>query len=150
VRPQYGLSKADLVYEYYLERGITRFIAVFYGEDANRAGPIRSARFFDEYIFRMYQAFFVFGNADDRVMEYFLTLGKTIVNRFILEMDHDRAISCQPDSNARLCRDRSIPGYQNLFANTAASPRTPIVIENSRPSEWNGISVGITPTGNPD
>ena len=120
VRPQYGLSKADLVYEYYLERGITRFIAIFYGEDADRAGPIRSARFFDEYIFRMYQAFFVFGNADDRVMEYFLTLGKSIVNRFILEMDHDRAITCQPNSYVRLCRDRSIPGYQNLFANTAA------------------------------
>jgi hypothetical protein len=120
VRPQYGLSKADLVYEYYLERGITRFIAIFYGEDAEKAGPIRSARFFDEYIFRMYQAFFVFGNADDRVMEYFLTLGKPIINRFILEMSHDRLINCQPDSYFRLCRDRSISGYQNLFANTAA------------------------------
>jgi hypothetical protein len=72
VRPQSGLSKADLVYEYYLERGVTRFIGVFYGEDAEKAGPIRSARFFDEYIFRMYQAFFVFGNADDRVMDLFL------------------------------------------------------------------------------
>lgn len=120
VRPQSGLSKADLVYEYYLERGITRFIAIFYGEDAEKAGPIRSARFFDEYIFRMYQAFFVFGNADDRVMEYFLTLGRPIINRFILEMGHDRANNCQPDAYIRLCRDRSISGYQNLFANTAA------------------------------
>jgi len=134
VRPQSGLSKADLVYEYYLEQGITRFIAIFYGEDANKAGPIRSARFFDEYIFRMYQAFFVFGNADDRVMEYFLTLGRPIVNRFILEMDHDRSITCRLDSVARLCRDRSIPGYQNLFANTAALTQDTILrgIDNNR------------------
>lgn len=134
VRPQSGLSKADLVYEYYLERGITRFIAIYYGEDAEKAGPIRSARFFDEYVFRMYQAFFVFGNADDRVMDYFLTLGKPIVNRFILEMDQDRSISCHPGLIARLCRDHSIPGYQNLFANTAALTQDTIVrgIENSR------------------
>jgi hypothetical protein len=134
VRPQSGLSKADLVYEYYLERGVTRFIGVFYGEDAERAGPIRSARFFDEYIFRMYQAFFVFGNADDRVMDYFLTLGKPIINRFILEMDQDRAINCHPGLIARLCRDGAIPGYQNLFANTAALSQDTILrgIDNSR------------------
>jgi hypothetical protein len=134
VRPQSGLSRADLVYEYYLERGITRFIAVFYGDDAEKAGPIRSARFFDEYIFRMYQAFFVFGNADDRVMEYFLTLGRPIINRFILEMDQDRAITCDTNLIVRLCRDRSISGYQNLFANTAALTQDTIIrgIENSR------------------
>ncbi|NIP43226.1 MAG: DUF3048 domain-containing protein, partial [candidate division Zixibacteria bacterium] len=47
-RPQWGLSLADHVYEYYLEKGITRFIAIFFGNNAERAGPIRSGRLFDE------------------------------------------------------------------------------------------------------
>ncbi len=71
VRPQSGLSLADVVYEYYIEDGLTRFIAVFYGNDAAMAGPVRSGRFFDEHIARMYQAFFAFKYADPRVYEYY-------------------------------------------------------------------------------
>jgi hypothetical protein len=44
-RPQHGLSFADMVFEYYTELGSTRFAALFYGQDAQVVGPIRSARF---------------------------------------------------------------------------------------------------------
>ena len=71
VRPESGLTLADVVYEYYIEAGLTRFIAVFYGNNAEMAGPIRSGRFFDEHIARMYQAFFVFKYADPRVYDYY-------------------------------------------------------------------------------
>ena len=71
VRPQSGLTLADVVYEYYIEAGLTRFIAVFYGNNAEMAGPVRSGRFFDEHIARMYQAFFVFKYADPRVYDYY-------------------------------------------------------------------------------
>lgn len=43
-RPQSGLSLADVVYEAVAEGGITRFMAVFYCQDAEVIGPIRSAR----------------------------------------------------------------------------------------------------------
>ncbi len=43
-RPQSGLSKADAVYEAVAEGGITRFLAIFYCQDAGEIGPIRSAR----------------------------------------------------------------------------------------------------------
>ncbi len=43
-RPQSGLSFADVVYEAVAEGGITRFLAVFYCQDAGQLGPIRSAR----------------------------------------------------------------------------------------------------------
>ncbi len=43
-RPQYGLSKADLVYEAVAEGGITRFLAFFHAWDVNKIGPVRSAR----------------------------------------------------------------------------------------------------------
>jgi len=43
-RPQAGLSNADLVYESLVESGITRFMAVFWGSNASKVGPIRSIR----------------------------------------------------------------------------------------------------------
>lgn len=43
-RPQSGLSSADIIYEAVAEGGITRFLAVFYCQDADVVGPIRSAR----------------------------------------------------------------------------------------------------------
>lgn len=46
-RPQSGLAAADLVYEELAEGGITRFIAVFQSGEADKIGPVRSARLVD-------------------------------------------------------------------------------------------------------
>lgn len=43
-RPQSGLSFADVIYEAVAEGGITRFLAMYYCQDADPVGPIRSAR----------------------------------------------------------------------------------------------------------
>ncbi len=43
-RPQSGVSRADIVYEAVAEGGITRFLAVYYCQDAPVVGPVRSAR----------------------------------------------------------------------------------------------------------
>lgn len=43
-RPQSGLSSADVLYEAVAEGGITRFLSVFYCQDAGIIGPVRSAR----------------------------------------------------------------------------------------------------------
>ena len=64
IRPQSGLTLADNVFEYYIEGGLTRFIAIFYGNSSEWVGPVRSGRYFDENIQRMYQAFLVFKFAD--------------------------------------------------------------------------------------
>ena len=69
VRPQWGLSLADIVFEYYTEEGATRFIALFYGKDASMVGPIRSARFFDAHVVRGYKAVFAFGYAYEKVLD---------------------------------------------------------------------------------
>lgn len=50
-RPQSGISKSDLVYEAVAEGGITRFLTVFYCNDAEVVGPVRSARtYFIDFI----------------------------------------------------------------------------------------------------
>lgn len=126
LRPyQSGLTKADLVYEYYIEDGLTRFIAVFYGQDAERAGPVRSGRYFDENIMRMYHSSLVFADADKRVAEYLQASGD-LSNLLIVP----REDNCPP-----LCRDDSIPasvggGYNNVFVNTAG---VSALVDNSKP-----------------
>jgi hypothetical protein len=72
VRPQWGLSLADIVFEYYTEEGSTRFAAIFYGNDAEEVGPIRSGRFIDSDIVRGYKAIFAFGYAYVVEMQQFL------------------------------------------------------------------------------
>ncbi len=43
-RPQIGLDRADLVYELLVEGGVTRFMAVYLRQEAERIEPVRSAR----------------------------------------------------------------------------------------------------------
>jgi hypothetical protein len=46
-RPQAGLLEADVIWEEEAEGGITRFVAVYQCQDAERVGPVRSARLVD-------------------------------------------------------------------------------------------------------
>ncbi len=82
-RPQWGLSKADITYEYYTEEGTTRFIAIFYGENADLVGPIRSARLFDLNIVPMYKSAFVFGSAWSLVLNRLYS--QDYYNRLLIE-----------------------------------------------------------------
>lgn len=105
-RPQYGLSLADLVYEYYTEQGTTRFAAIFYGQDAEKVGPIRSGRFFDVNVVQMYRAVFIFGSAYSAVFERFAN--SDFAPRMVLE---------NPQSCPALCRFEP-QGRNFLMANT--------------------------------
>jgi hypothetical protein len=50
-RPQSGTSFADVIYEAVAEGGITRFLTIYYCQDAGIVGPVRSARtYFLDYI----------------------------------------------------------------------------------------------------
>jgi len=45
-RPQFGLQRADLVYEAVAEGGITRFMAIYWRSDAEKIAYVRSARIY--------------------------------------------------------------------------------------------------------
>ncbi len=98
-RPQHGLTAADLVYEYYTEEGTTRFIAVYYGTDAARVGPIRSARFFDANVIQMYKGIFAFGSAYAGVLDRFRAA--PFANRLIVETPTDCPPMCRFDPNGK-------------------------------------------------
>ena len=107
VRPQWGLSMADHVYEYYIGDDMSRFVGVFYGNDANRVGPIRSARLFDAHVTRMYHGIFIFGWADDTVLSFLFA--PDLKPHLIVENE----TNCPP-----LCRIGPKTAYNTLFADT--------------------------------
>jgi hypothetical protein len=112
VRPQYGLSLADHVFEYYQEAGSTRFNAIFYGQDAEYVGPIRSARFADEHIVHIYKSVFAYGSADARVLWRLFDTGYG--KRFVSISDNP----CPPTLESPTCRtDPEV--YNSLMSNTA-------------------------------
>jgi hypothetical protein len=59
-RPQAGLSKADILFEWYTEFGDTRFMGLFYGQNAAKVGPIRSLRIQDFSFLPLYNAVLVY------------------------------------------------------------------------------------------
>jgi len=138
VRPQSGLTLADVVYEYYIEDSVTRFIAVFYGNDAEMVGPVRSGRFFDEHIARMYQAFLVFKYADPRVYKY---LQESDFSDYLVV---PTIASCPPFFMGPEKRD----AYNNVFFNTVKLKDCIAKheeIENNRPTIRSSFFSSLVP-----
>jgi hypothetical protein len=69
VRPQAGLSYADVVFEHLSEAGLTRLTAVFLSKGAEKVGSIRSARLLDLEIPAMFKAMFVYSGASGGVKQ---------------------------------------------------------------------------------
>jgi hypothetical protein len=105
VRPQWGISLADIIFEYYTEEGTTRFAAIFYGNDAAQVGPIRSGRFIDADIVRGYKAMFAFGSAYVAEMNRFMN--SDFANRLVVEGSNTPLTRYDPN------------GYDFLMVNTA-------------------------------
>lgn len=112
VRPQYGLNSADVVYEYEVEGGVTRFAALFRSNTPEMVGPIRSARLMDIELVKAYQALLGYSGSNEWIYN------------FILASDWRwRALSPQLGTNCPMfCRIRwdSRAFEHTLFANTVA------------------------------
>ncbi len=105
-RPQAGLSLADLIFEYYTESGNTRFMAMFYGQEATKVGPIRSARVEDTRIVPLYNSILVHVQAYQDVWDQMYSSGVDFINEF-------------PASCPAICRDANEKIKENsAFGNT--------------------------------
>jgi hypothetical protein len=69
VRPQSGLNSADIVFEHFAEGGITRFTAVFYANEPEQVGSVRSGRLIDLEIPQMYKALFGYSGSSAGVKD---------------------------------------------------------------------------------
>ena len=106
-RPPWGVSLADLVFDYYQNNGLTRLNAIFYGNDADQVGPIRSARLLDGSLTQMYKSIFAFGGADQRILNRLFNSNYS--DRLVVEGSQDCPPMCRTDPN----------GYNFLVTNTA-------------------------------
>jgi Protein of unknown function (DUF3048) C-terminal domain/Protein of unknown function (DUF3048) N-terminal domain len=113
-RPPWGISFADIVYDYYHNDGYSRFHAIFYGSDADLVGPIRSGRMLDYELVHMYKSIFAYGSADALINQRLLN--SDFSNRVVLE---GYSSSCPPSEAAPLCR-YSPTTYDFLLGDTAA------------------------------
>jgi hypothetical protein len=104
LRPHSGLSFADIVFSYYIGEGMTRYLALFYGQDATQVGPMRSGRLIDPQIVNLYGGFLGMVGADKTV---WAEIAKALPGRFLTEMP----IHCPA-----LCNN----GDGTAFANTEA------------------------------
>ena len=111
VRPQSGLTLADVVFEYYIEWGDTRFVGIFYENvtKAERVGPVRSGRYFDEQLVRMYHSYLMFKGADPRELDYFHSLD---IAQFFITVGFG---NCPPYFIGPYKRE----GYNNVFFNAS-------------------------------
>jgi hypothetical protein len=105
LRPHSGLSYADLVWEYFIGVGMTRFLALYYGEDASQVGPVRSGRLIDPQLVMLYGGFLGMARADPYVFD------------IIREMIPGRILSQSPPKCPAMCRASPLG---SIFADTAA------------------------------
>ncbi|WP_062299017.1 DUF3048 domain-containing protein [Demequina maris] len=80
-RPQENLDKADIVYEEYVEYGISRFIAVFQSDYPDSVGPIRSMRPMDRNIMGSLGGPLVFSGAQNRFIADTVGSGQVVVTQ---------------------------------------------------------------------
>ena len=109
VRPQSGISAADLVFEHYAEGGLTRFSAIFYSQAPERVGSIRSARLVDYELVPMYQGLLAFSGASIGVEDKLNT--SDFANRLFKGVLYGWP---------NFWRDEAIPVPHNMFANLDA------------------------------
>ena len=98
-RPTWGLPFADIVYEYYHNGGISRLNAIFYGENADQVGPVRSGRLLDDSLIRMYKSFFAYGGATPEIEKKFMSAEYS--SRLLLE---GGTAVCPPTELTPFCR----------------------------------------------
>ena len=106
-RPHAGLTNADLVFEYFIGHQMNRFLAIYYGQDAEVIGPVRSGRLVDAQLGEMYQGILGYGNADPQVDEV------------LVDVLGDRAISFNEAPCPAMCGE-STHSATGVFANSAA------------------------------
>jgi hypothetical protein len=102
-RPHSGLQKADLVYEYLTEGGITRFTVVYFSPSgSDHIGPVRSARLVALRFEQSYGGILFYSGASDHVLG-------------LLESQHVPSLDESAQGGRYFFRDPGRPAPHNLY-----------------------------------
>jgi hypothetical protein len=105
-RPQFGIEKADVVYEEIVEGGITRLAAVFNSRVAVKVGPVRSVRRTDREIVYPIGGLFVFSGGAQYALKSIATAPVKLFQ--------------ESNAGSAMFRDPRREAPHNLYANVAA------------------------------
>jgi hypothetical protein len=121
-RPHAGLSSADIVFDYFIGVGTNRFLALYYGQDAEKIGPVRSGRRVDAELVTMYEGVLAYGSADE---DTDAVLVNTLGEYALSHLEADCPVFCGTDTH-------SVTG---VFANSNAISThvSTLGLENGRP-----------------
>ncbi|NSW76341.1 MAG: DUF3048 domain-containing protein [Candidatus Atribacteria bacterium] len=134
-RPQAGLSKADVVYEIMAEGGITRFLAIFSSEAADRVGPVRSARPYFALKAMEHDAIFVHSGGSVEAYTYM----KELALDHIDEMNH-----FQP-----FWREKERRPPHNLYTSVVSLRQEAQKLGYNRPVRSSGFGVASSSANSP-
>ncbi len=107
-RPHAGLSKADIVFDYSVGEGGDRYLAVFYSQDSDNVGPVRSGRLVDRWLVSMYQG--ILGMK----LAYI-----DVLNKINDQLGYARVINASYKSCPAICQFDYKPSAISWFANSA-------------------------------
>jgi peptidoglycan hydrolase CwlO-like protein len=105
-RPQHGLAQASIVYEYEVEGGITRYLALF-SSFPSRVGPVRSARSHSAILALENNVHFIYASAGVDVLDRIRGLNV-------------RGTNALRSESGSFFRDNSRRAPHNLYVNLAA------------------------------
>jgi hypothetical protein len=104
--PQYGIDKADVVYEEIVEGGITRLAAIFNSQLPLKVGPVRSVRRTDRQIVFPIRGIFAFSGGAQYAVSSIETAPVKLID--------------ESNAGGAMFRDPTRPPPHNLFANAVA------------------------------
>jgi hypothetical protein len=135
VRPQAGIGAADVVFEHYVEGGLTRFSAVYYSQAPQRVGSIRSARLIDLELVPLFDALFAYSGTSEGV-------GARLSSTAFYPRTYLGVAYPAP----YYYRDESIAAPHNLFVNVAALYDLAAQEGYAQRSSFGGFTFGAPPS----
>lgn len=116
-RPQENLDRADVVFEEYVESGISRLVAVFHSDYPGSVGPIRSMRPMDRFIMGSFGGPLVFSGAQPRFIRLARDSGQLLLAQDVGSTGFYRTSGRAAPHN--------LHGYPSQFADQASSKDAP-------------------------
>ena len=138
VRPQYGVSLADLVFEHEAEGGITRWTAIFLTNSPNRVGSNRSCRIIDADLPAMYKALLACSGFSGGTRQYYILPTEFYVEGRVLSPDFG------DDFPMFFRTDDGVPPH-NLFVDAAAVWAEATRRGVNQPQDLRGMTFALAP-----
>ena len=140
VRPQSGVSFADLVYEHEAEGGVTRWTALFLSQSPALVGSNRSCRILDADLPAMYKALLACSGFSGGTREYYIKPTEFYAEHRVLSEEFG-------DSAVIFVRtDTAVPPH-NLFVNPAAAWQEASRRGVNTPQNLSGMVFSAAPIG---